>query len=97
MSVGATGTYRIFITIKDLQAMQVAEKASSAIVIAARAIADLDHNGWHGQMQKGDKSGTSNVGFIHGGEATSVVTDLVELRVGAQPRCRVSQNDVRCN
>lgn len=86
MSVGATGAYRIFITIKGLasHAGGAPERGISAIAIAARAIADLDRNGWHGLVQKGDKSGTSNVGFIHGGEATNVVTDHVELKVEAR-------------
>ncbi|MEZ4621408.1 MAG: M20/M25/M40 family metallo-hydrolase [Caldilineaceae bacterium] len=86
MSVGATGAYRTQITIKGLasHAGGAPEKGISAIAIAARAIADLDRNGWHGLVQKGDKAGTSNVGFIHGGEATNVVTDLVELKVEAR-------------
>lgn len=86
MSVGATGAYRTYITIKGLasHAGGAPEQGISAIAIAARAIADLDRNGWHGLVQKGDKAGTSNVGFIHGGEATNVVTDHVELRVEAR-------------
>ncbi|MCB0104598.1 MAG: M20/M25/M40 family metallo-hydrolase, partial [Caldilineaceae bacterium] len=86
MSVGATGAYRTHIVIKGLasHAGGAPEKGISAIAIAARAIADLDRNGWHGLVQKGDKRGTSNVGFIHGGEATNVVTDHVELRVEAR-------------
>lgn len=86
MSVGATGAYRIFITIKGLasHAGGAPERGISAIAIAARAIADLDRNGWHGLVQKDGKSGTSNVGYINGGEATNVVTDLVELQVEAR-------------
>ena len=86
LSVGATGAYRTSITIKGLasHAGGAPEKGISAIVIAARAIADLDRNGWHGLVQKNGKSGTSNVGFIQGGEATNVVTDHVELRVEAR-------------
>ncbi|MFN8488257.1 MAG: M20/M25/M40 family metallo-hydrolase [Caldilineaceae bacterium] len=86
LSVGATGAYRTHLTIKGLasHAGGAPEKGISAIVIAARAIADLDRNGWHGLVQKAGKSGTSNVGFIHGGEATNVVTDHVELRVEAR-------------
>ncbi|MCB0183956.1 MAG: M20/M25/M40 family metallo-hydrolase, partial [Caldilineaceae bacterium] len=86
MSVGATGAYRTYVTIKGLasHAGGAPEQGISAIAIAARAIADLDRNGWHGLVQKGDKAGTSNVGFIHGGEATNVVTDHVELRIEAR-------------
>jgi len=86
MSIGATGAYRTHIAIEGLasHAGGAPEQGISAIAIAARAIADLDRNGWHGLVQKGQKSGTSNVGFIHGGEATNVVTDHVALRVEAR-------------
>ncbi|MBX3010235.1 MAG: M20/M25/M40 family metallo-hydrolase [Caldilineaceae bacterium] len=86
LAVGATGAYRTQIIIEGLasHAGGAPEKGISAIAIAARAIADLDRNGWHGLVQKGEKRGTSNVGFIHGGEATNVVTDRVELRVEAR-------------
>lgn len=86
MSIGATGAYRTHIVIKGLasHAGGAPEEGISAIAVAARAIADLDRNGWHGLVQKGDRAGTSNVGYIHGGEATNVVTDHVELRVEAR-------------
>ena len=41
-------------------------------------------NGWHGAIEKGRQAGTSNVGVIHGGEATNVVTDHVEIRAEAR-------------
>jgi tripeptide aminopeptidase len=56
----------------------------SAIAIASLAVADLVKNGWHGQIAKGRHTGTSNVGVIHGGEATNVVTDHVTLRAEAR-------------
>ncbi|MEM7125619.1 MAG: M20/M25/M40 family metallo-hydrolase [Chloroflexota bacterium] len=86
LSVGATGAYRTHITINGLasHAGGAPEQGISAIAIAARAIADLDKKGWHGLVKKGKKEGTSNVGFINGGEATNVVTDLVELKVEAR-------------
>ena len=52
------------------------EQGVSAIAIASLAIADLVNNGWHGLVQKNGKQGASNVGVIHGGQATNVVTDL---------------------
>ncbi|MEM7343411.1 MAG: M20/M25/M40 family metallo-hydrolase [Chloroflexota bacterium] len=86
LSNGATGAYRTHVTIKGLasHAGGAPEQGISAIAIAARAIADLDQNGWHGLVEKGANAGTSNVGFIQGGEATNVVTDHVELRVEAR-------------
>jgi tripeptide aminopeptidase len=56
----------------------------SAIAIASLAIADLARNGWHGLVIKGKNRGTTNVGFIHGGEATNVVTDRVTLKAEAR-------------
>ena len=86
MSTGATGAYRTHITINGLasHAGGAPEEGISAIAIAARAIADLDRGGWHGLVEKDGNAGTSNVGFINGGEATNVVTDLVELNVEAR-------------
>ncbi len=86
LSVGATGAYRTHVTINGLasHAGGAPEQGISAIAIAARAIAALDKKGWHGLVKKGKKEGTSNVGFINGGEATNVVTDLVELKVEAR-------------
>lgn len=52
----------------------------SAIAIAARAIDDLVTNGWHGEIRRGKKYGTCNLGIIRGGDATNVVTDLVEIK-----------------
>ena len=86
LSIGATGAYRMQIEIAGLasHAGAAPEQGVSAIAIAARAIADLDRNGWHGKVQKEDGEGTSNVGFIQGGEATNVVTDHVTVKVEAR-------------
>ncbi len=86
LSTGATGSYRIRAKIEGLasHAGGAPEKGVSAIAIAAHAIADLDKNGWHGKVIKGTSEGTSNVGFIEGGEATNVVTDLVHVRAEAR-------------
>ena len=60
------------------------ERGVSAIAIASLAIADLVNNGWHGLIDAAASGGTSNVGVIHGGAATNVVTDRVELRAEAR-------------
>jgi tripeptide aminopeptidase len=60
------------------------EKGVSAIGIASLAIADLQRGGWHGLVEKSGKRGTSNFGFIHGGEATNVVTDRVTIKAEAR-------------
>ena len=86
LTVGATGGYRMRIEIRGIasHAGGAPERGVSAIAIAALAIADLQRNGWHGEILKRGKRGTSNVGFIHGGEATNVVTDHVVLRAEAR-------------
>lgn len=84
--VGATGGYRmdIYVTGKASHAGNHPERGVSAIAIAARAVADLHENGWHGLIEKGRRRGTSNVGVIHGGAATNVVTDAVRLAAEAR-------------
>ena len=84
--IGATGAYRIQISVKGLASHAGAhpEKGISAMAIASCAVADLHRQGWHGLIKKGGKWGTSNVGVIAGGNATNVVTPLVTLRVEAR-------------
>jgi tripeptide aminopeptidase len=86
LKIGATGGYRMTVEIHGLAAHagNHPEEGVSAIAIAAIAIADLSANGWHGLIEKGGHTGTSNVGVIQGGEATNVVTDYVKLRVEAR-------------
>lgn len=86
LTIGATGGYRVGIQVHGLasHAGGAPEMGVSAISIASVAIADLVARGWHGAVQKGKNIGTSNVGYIHGGEATNVVTDFVKLRAEAR-------------
>jgi tripeptide aminopeptidase len=80
--IGATGDYSLDIEIEGIasHAGVAPEKGVSAIVLAAQAIADLQQNGWHGLVIKGRHTGSSNIGVIHGGDATNVVTPLLKLR-----------------
>ncbi len=86
LTIGATGGHRMNIEIRGLasHAGGHPEQGVSAIAIASLAIADLVKNGWHGLVEKNHKRGTSNVGVIHGGSATNVVTDLVQIRAEAR-------------
>lgn len=93
LTVGATGGYRMRIIVKGIasHAGGAPEWGVSAIAIASLAIAQLHNDGWHGDVRKNGKFGTSNVGVIRGGEATNVVTDRVEVRAEARshdPRFR---------
>jgi tripeptide aminopeptidase len=91
--IGATGATRMTIRIGGIAAHAGGhpERGVSAIVIAARAISQLDAEGWHGLVRKGARRGTSNAGVLHAGEATNVVTDAALLRAEARshdPRFR---------
>ncbi len=86
VTIGATGGYRMAIEVEGVasHAGVCPERGVSAIAIASLAIADLTRNGWHGLVFKGKDRGTTNVGYIHGGEATNVVTDRVSLKAEAR-------------
>jgi tripeptide aminopeptidase len=86
LTVAATGGYRLHIDVEGLAAHAggAPEMGISAIAIASLAVAALQRQGWHGTIEKNGHLGTSNVGYIRGGEATNVVTDHVELKAEAR-------------
>lgn len=86
LTVGATGGYRMEIEVTGVasHAGSAPEDGVSAITIASLAIARLHQEGWHGRIRKGGRHGTSNVGVIHGGDATNVVTPEVTLHAEAR-------------
>ena len=83
--VGATGDVNIEIEVSGIASHAGAhpEDGVNAAAIASLAIADLTRDGWHGLIQKGRNSGTSNIGSISGGEATNVVMPNVHVRAEA--------------
>jgi tripeptide aminopeptidase len=91
VTIGATGGYRMHISVEGRasHAGGAPEEGISAVAIAGLAIAGLARNGWHGLIQKrgrggGLLTGTSNMGVIHGGHATNVVADSVEIKAEAR-------------
>ena len=84
--MGATGGYRISIDVRGVasHAGVAPEEGVSAVAIASLAVADLHRGGWHGAIRKPEGEGTSNVGAIHGGQATNVVTERVTIRAEAR-------------
>jgi tripeptide aminopeptidase len=86
LTIGATGGYRMNIAVhgQAAHAGNHPEQGVSAVAIASLAIADLVKGRWHGLIKKGQQRGTSNVGAIHGGAATNVVTDRVEIKAEAR-------------
>ncbi len=89
VTVGATGGYRMGIHVRGIasHAGGAPEEGVSAVTVASLAIADLHEAGWLGLVKKGGRRGTSNVGVVHGGEATNVVTPEVQLRAEARSHC----------
>ena len=86
LTFGAVGGQRMNLRLKGVPAHAgvAPQQGASAIVMAARAIADLDSRGWLGRVEQQGGSGTANVGVIHGGDATNVVTPEVDLRAEAR-------------
>ena len=86
VTIGATGGYRFAIAIAGTasHAGVWPERGVSAITIASLAIADLHREGWLGKIDKPAGCGTANVGVIHGGEATNVITPEVHVRAEAR-------------
>jgi tripeptide aminopeptidase len=86
LTIGATGSYRLMIEVEGLAAHAglAPESGVSAIAIASLAIVELERDGWHGQIRKGRKVGTSNVGTIRGGQTTNVIPDRVVIRAEAR-------------
>ncbi|TWU40774.1 M20/M25/M40 family metallo-hydrolase [Novipirellula artificiosorum] len=84
--IGAIGGERMSIRIfgTPAHAGVAPEQGASAIVMAAKAIADLDARGWLGNVQQDSGVGTANVGIINGGDATNVITPEVTLRAEAR-------------
>jgi len=82
VTIGATGAYRMNIRIEGIPAHAGVhpEDGVSAITIASLAIAQLHQEGWLGLIEKRSQRGTSNVGIIHAGNATNVITELATLR-----------------
>lgn len=86
LTIGATGGYRMTIDVHGIASHAGGAPADgvSAIAIASLAIADLVEGGWHGQIEQGRHTGTSNVGVVCGGTATNVVADHVSIQVEAR-------------
>lgn len=86
VTIGATGGYRMEIDIRGIasHAGNAPERGVSAIAIASLAIAQLHQDGWHGRIEKNGRLGTSNVGVLHAGDATNVVTPYAEVRAEAR-------------
>jgi len=85
-TIGATGAVNMDIEVTGIASHAGAhpEDGASAAVIASKAIASLHDNGWHGDVRKGKKRGTSNIGVVSGGDATNVVMPLIKLRAEAR-------------
>jgi tripeptide aminopeptidase len=79
--IGALGAIRWIAEIrgKSVHAAVNPEGGVSAAIIASRAIAALQQNGWFGRIHQGTCHGTANVGSLHGGEADNQVMDRLTV------------------
>ncbi len=86
LTVGAIGGQRMTIRVfgHPAHAGVAPQDGASAIVMCADAISQLARDGWLGRVEKSHGVGTANVGVIQGGDATNVITPLVELRAEAR-------------
>lgn len=86
LTIGAIGGERMNISVHGhpSHAGVSPEDGASAIVMASLAISQLAQAGFLGKVDKPEGVGTANVGVINGGDATNVVTPLVELRAEAR-------------
>lgn len=86
LTIGATGGEKLKIVMHGLasHAGLAPAAGASAIHAAGLAIASLHKDGWLGDVRKGKRQGTSNIGIIHGGAATNVVCDRVEIDAEAR-------------
>ncbi len=84
--IGATGDDHIEIDVEGIASHAGAqpENGVSAAAIAAKAINSIVDNGWHGLVQKGKQSGSSNIGVVQGGAATNVVMDRLHIKAEAR-------------
>ncbi len=86
LTIGATGGERMKIRLQGIPAHAglAPREGASAITAAGLAIADLYRKKWLGAVRKPGGRGTSNIGVIHGGAATNVVAEQVELAAEAR-------------
>lgn len=93
ITIGAIGATAMTIIVRGIasHAGVHPENGVSAAVVAGRAIAELDRNGWHGKIGFKSGEGTSNFGTMAGGDATNVVMSSLTIQAEARshdPRFR---------
>lgn len=79
--IGAMSAVRWTAEIKGISTHAGLEphKGISAGVIGAKALAMVEEKGYFGKIIKGNRTGTSNLGTIHGGQASNQVMDTCVL------------------
>lgn len=82
VTIGATGADRWSAEIRGISSHAGVhpEDGVSATLIAGRAITAIAAKGFFGDIKKGKKTGTSNIGPVQGGDATNQVTDHMSIR-----------------
>jgi len=85
------GAERFTIDVRGIAAHAGAHPADglSAAVLAARAIAALDGEGWHGRIEKAEGVGSANLGVIQGGQGSNVVMPTLHILAEARSHNRL--------
>jgi tripeptide aminopeptidase len=92
-----TGTLRFEIDVEGVASHAGTDPGEgvSAAVAAARAIASLAEQGWHGPIDREGGRGSSNVGTMHGGTGTNVVMDRLVIRAEARSHDAAFRHRIR--
>ncbi len=92
-----TGTERFNIHVTGIASHAGSKPAEgvSAAVIAARALARLADEGWHGLIERDGRRGSANVGVIEGGQNTNVVMSDLLLRAETRSHDAAFRKQVR--
>ena len=92
-----TGTERFVVDIQGIASHAGADPAAgvSAAVVAGKAIARLEQEGWHGRIERDGSRGSANIGVMQGGTGTNVVMDRLTIRCEARSHDPVFRKRIR--
>lgn len=101
-TIAAVGANRFFVDLhgKASHAGVYPERGISSLLIASMGLARVHQGGWFGKVIKGEKQGSSNIGYLgdaegrSAGSATNVVTDFVRLKGEARSMDPVFKEEI---
>ncbi|MEX0702078.1 MAG: M20/M25/M40 family metallo-hydrolase [Planctomycetales bacterium] len=92
-----TGTERFNIRVEGRAAHAGSQPQAgvSAAIVAARALAELHEQGWHGRIEKREGTGSANAGTIAGGTGSNVVMPRLDLLAEARSHSPAFRKSIR--